>query len=310
MLVRFLGFGIEGGKGLSIGDFMIQLSKSSEAESEMAEHGRFLFIDSDVNATYHLGLIVTVKSQRKFCELQSSGKSFKVIVNNLKAESNLMEFNFFVLNKKNGLGLYQHYHQSCSVGQAMHLLHRRYSSITDRLVSSYKNELIKEGHRQDIARKKAAKKYGGWLKWHLLVRKEKLKEILEELYRIKSFEFDLAALEPNQSEFRILDWLVKKQRKKFTFIKSANSSTLATAISSLVSKKDLDKGRISAIDHDGLDRIIKIQDNPDNFAEYEYDEVAPHINNLDVNEFANSWVIGQLLRECDYNKHIFDAELE
>ena len=286
---------------------MADLSSLSAKIEEVDEHGRFLFIDSDTDTHYHLGLVVTVKNQKQFCELKESNGEFRVIVSNLDSDSSIMEFNFFVLHKETRRGIYQHYHQSCSVGQAMLLIQKHHKSLVHELRNQRVSELQSQGSRTDRAEKTADKEYSERLKWSQLVRKEALAEILEELKEIKSLEVDLLYLEPDGAEFNQLSGLVRRQRRKFTFAKLPKLNELIPAITSVVNTLKIHRGKIAGVDTDGIDRFVKIKDNPDVFGEYDYDEVAKRIDNLEVKTFSKSWVIGELLRVCKANTAMFES---
>lgn len=83
---------------------------------------------------------------------------------------------------------------------------------------------------------------------------------------------------------------------------------LASSISNIVTKFGIDDGKIIGTDFDGIDRILRITNNPDNFGEYSYDDVAPKINALDVDQFEKSWVVEELLSRCAEYKYIFEAK--
>ena len=103
MLVRLLGFALDCPNSLTLKELFEDLDRRSGLIEQLDEVGRFLFVDSSSNDQYFLGLIVSVKNQRKFCELQEQGGDFRVIVNNLKTNSHQMEFNFFVVNRRTGI---------------------------------------------------------------------------------------------------------------------------------------------------------------------------------------------------------------
>ncbi len=310
MLVRFLGFSVKSPPSIPLNKVMEDLEQKSNNYEQFDEAGRFLFVDTHSDDNYYLGLIVTVKNQRTFCELRETGTSFKVRVNQLDANSNIMEFNFFVINKDSGVGLYQHYHQSCSIGQGINLIKKHFAKLKDLKRKVKKEELIASGTLPNKAEKKVKKIFKGFFKWEILVRKDKLAEVLSELERIKALEIDLAYLEPDSKEFGQLSGFVRKQRRKFSFIKKANPYNLIQPIVSAVNKSDTKSGRVFGIDDQGVDRIIKIQNNPDNFGEFDYDEVATHINNLDVSDFKESWIIHKLKEACENNSSTFKAKIK
>ena len=82
---------------------------------------------------------------------------------------------------------------------------------------------------------------------------------------------------------------------------------MVSSIASVAKGASIQKGRVFGPDIDGIDRVIRIRDNPDCFGEYDYDEVAGYINDLSVSEFEESWVIRQLLDACDNQKHLFES---
>ncbi|SCZ86540.1 conserved hypothetical protein [Nitrosomonas mobilis] len=310
MFVRFLGFSVEAPKAISVEEVMKALAKQATNYESFDEAGRFLFVDTESDGEYYLGLIVTVKSQRTFCELREAGSSFKVQVNKLDRNSNIMEFNFFIINKESGVGLYQHYHQSCSIGQGMNLIKKRFNELKGQKREQKKNDLIAGKKNADKAEKMANKEFKGFFKWQLLIRKEKLASVLKELEHIKALEVDLSYLEPDSKEFGQLSGFVIKQKRKFSFGKKFSPSSLIDLIVSAVNRSKTDSGRVFGVDEDGLDRIIKIQNNPDNFGEFGYDEVAEHINNLDVLSFQSSWIIKNLREVCQNHSSIFKAKIK
>lgn len=310
MLVRFLGFSIETPESIGLSSIMDALARQQVSAQEANGQGRFLFVDTASDSEYYLGLIVTVKNQRTFCELKETANSFKVQVNRLGRGSNIMEFNFFVVNKTSGIGLYQHYHQSCSIGQGMNLVKKCFYEVKQQKREEKKNEFIAKGDSLSKAENKAKKQIKGFFKWHVLVRKDKLSIVLSELKKIKALEVDIAYLEPEEKDFGMLSGFVKKQRRKISFVDKVLPELLIDPIVSAIENLKAESGRVFGIDEEGLDRIIKIQDNPDNFGEYDYDEIADKINDLDVAEFQVSDVIGKLRSACESHKEIFKAKIK
>ncbi|NLV97162.1 MAG: hypothetical protein GX043_07480 [Desulfovibrionales bacterium] len=310
MLIRFLGFLIEMPKSIALNEVMTMLEERAANHKNFDNASRLLFVDTQSDSEYYLGLIVTVRNQKTFCELKEANNSFKVQVNRLDHNSNIMEFNFFIINKKSCVGLYQYYHQSCSIAQGMNLIKKHFNELKTQKRNKKRDELINSGKKESRAQKEANKHFKGYFEWQLLVRKDKLASVLSELAQIKALELDLLYLEPDSKEFGQLSGFVKKQRRKFSFEKKFSPSILIGPIVSAINKSKTDSGRVFGVDEDGLDRVIKIQNNPDFFDEYDYDEVATNINNLDVTDFMNSWVIQSLRNVCEKHKAIFKAKIK
>lgn len=308
MLVRFLGFGFStDSKTLTLDDYVKYMTAKKNDAFQLGEHNRFLFFNSAHSAKYHVGLLVTVKDQRTFCELVNDEGKMLVKVNELDEDSNLMDFNFFVINKTTGLGMYQHYHQSCSVNSFGYLNNRRFAQYRDAMVSQ-EVSTIPENKRTNAKEKAVKQKYSGHLAWEILVRKEKLKDLIEELQRVKAFEYSFLSLTVDEPEFQPLKNYVRKEKTSLAFTSQSPVKSIASAITNFVKKHGVEDGKVVGIDEDGIERVLRITDNPDNFGEYSYDEVAPKINALDVDEFEKSWVVQELLEKCEAYKHIFEVK--
>jgi hypothetical protein len=310
MHVRLLGFNFRAeGSGLTLQTFADYIHAQRGRSHDLGPHKRLLFVNSTHSSKYYVGLLVTVKDQKTFCELVESGGKLTVKVNELDADSNLMDFNFFVLNKLNGLGLYQYYHQSCSLNSFGYYCASRFSehrkdAIESALACVSEEELTSSKDRH-IRQSHSAR-----LKWEILVRKEKLKDLIEELARVKAFEYSFASLTAKEPEFKPIENFVRKETKKLSFTTGSPVNKIASVLSNFVNGHQIDSGKVIGMDSEGIERILRITDNPDNFGEYSYDDIAPRINSLDTAAFERSWIIQELIAKCSQNKHIFEATLK
>lgn len=310
MLVRFLGFHFStDATHLNIHDYVRYMEGKSGESYELGEHKRFIFFNSNYSEAYCVGLLVTVKDQKTFCELVSKDDEFVVKVNELNSDSNLMDFNFFVINKANGVGMYQYYHQSCSVNSFGSFNNRRFEEYRK---SSIEAEIagIPQGEISENKKKKVRQKYKGRLSWETLVRKENLMDLIQQLRRVKVFEYSFATLTVDEDEFKPLKGFVNKEKTTFSFSSDSPVQMLAQTITKIIRAKDIEEGKVFGVDVDGVDRILRITDNPDTFGEYDYDAVAPKINSLNVEEFEKSWVIQELLSKCNEYNYIFNAKIK
>jgi hypothetical protein len=64
------------------------------------------------------------------------------------------------------------------------------------------------------------------------------------------------------------------------------------------------RGKIMAVDADGDEQAINIEKNVEGFASFDFDDVAAEIE-LDLENFAGSWVTTQLLAVARTNEAIF-----
>lgn len=307
MQVRFLGFSFSTDCAtVSLDDYINHMVTKHGQSHEISEHKRFLFFNTTHSKNYYVGLLVTVKDQKTFCELVNKLGKLVVKVNELDANSSLMDFNFFVIHKTTGFGMYQYYHQSFSLNSFGYFNSQRFSECRDRKVDT-EIATIPEHKRTDGSEKAIKRKHKGRLSWEILVRKENLKDLIEELQQVKAFEYCFLALTADEPEFQPLKNHVKKERTKLTFYPQSPAKTLASSIFNIVNKHQINDGKVIGTDYDGIERVLRITDNPDNFGEYGYDDVASKINALDVDQFEKSWVVKELLDKCAEHKHIFEV---
>lgn len=310
MLVRLVGFQlkIEGKGVLTLDSFSKSLAGVNPGAPEEDGSRRLLFLNNQHHQKYCAGLVVTVKDHRTYCELVGSGDSMLVKVNELDHDSNLMEFNFFVFNKATGAGLYQHYHQSCSATSFGDLTKKRFIDYKRTLRQSALDAVGSNVTQAD--KKKIESKFGNRLKFSIMVRKEALKTLIAEMKRVKAFQYAFATPEVPQDAFAPLKPFIKIKSERLTFSVKTPTSFVADAIETFVSRCALQSGSIEAVDENGIDRVIKIVNNPDSFGEYDFDDLAPKLNELNLTHFEQSWVIEELISKCSENGAAFEYEVQ
>lgn len=309
MLVRFLGFHFStntSNNELQLGEFLSYMKRNNGQDILLGDHNRRIYIDSS-HKEYHVGLLLTIKDQKRFCELIDKSGSLTIEVASIASNANLIDFNFFTINKDTGFGMYQYYHQSCSLNSFGHLNYISFNKYKKDLIDA---ELKKFNSPNTDQIKKVNTKYRAHLSWEVLVRKERLKELIEEFDRVKAFEFCFSTLTVCDSEFRPLTDYVRKERTKLSFSNGSSVTRLANHISNIVWKKDITEGKVMGVDSDGIARILRITDNPDNYGEYSFDYVAGNIHSLDIANFNTSWAVDELLKACKKNMAIFEAKIK
>lgn len=315
MKVRLYGFEVEAmSNSVSINNLFESLENTNGDPDKTQNIERRIYIDSKSNSNYYLGLVVTVKDQKRFCKLEDDRGNVKITVENLKGEDKLMEFNFFVLNKKNGIGIFQHYFQSCSINVFGGYLRMRYKILREEIINNEinKNKSDNSDTISDKIRKKINKKHKGNLKFTPLFRKEDLADILEEFKRIKAFEFEYSTLVINSEEGVPLNRYVSKKREKLTFSQDAKPIDLIKDLIPFIKKNEPQNGRIFVLNQYDEDLSIKINDNPSFFGEDEYDDVTLKLNDSNVNNLKDNKIIKELLDTCKSEKfnHIFEANIK
>jgi len=311
MKVRLVGFTFEienRSRQLSMEAFARHVGTAAAAMEAEGGDRRLLFMNADHDADYFVGLVVTVKDHRAFCQLVNEQDGMKLKVSDVADGSHLMDFNFFVLNKKTLNGLYQHYHQSCSPGAFAQLCAVRFREYRVALADEAVRALPEPVTAAAEAR--ARSPFAGLLHSAVIVRKDALEKMIRELKRVKSFQYSLAVPAVVEEDFKPLTPWIKKETHKISFETKSPVDGIATAVANAVARLGISRGRVEGEDQDGIERVLRIVDNPDTFGEYEYDDVAARINDLNLSQFHESWAIQELLKKAHENKHILAVEMK
>lgn len=316
MKVRIMGFTIDPTEKPSlnelIGSIQADYIDTNKDKEENISGGRLLFIDASTHNDFYVGLVITAKDAKTYCQLKKdAGGALKVVVADLDDDSSLMEFNFFVIKKDNGIGLYQHYHQSCSMNGTMKLLKQRFNIIHRQKVEEAKSLYI---NTEKLSKKKATTKanaeHHDRFKWQMLVSDEKLNKILAHMKRIKALELNFSTLEAEADEFRGLKDHVVKNTQRFLFSQQSKLLDLVRNVITCVNDSDADSGRVIAIDINDNEQTFDIEENLDIFGVYDFDDVSKKIDALAIDDFANSWMIKELISICNKRSEYFKAKLK
>ncbi len=304
MKVRFLGYSLTIGDGITFDDYFSGLESQGKVTIEYAGNNRILYVKKIADTNYFGGLLITIKDYKKFCKLQDENGELKINVESVGEDSNLMEFNFFVLNKNTGNGIYQHYHQSCSLNQFGIALKRKYNEYRKLIIKKEVENLPETAPKKK--EKEINNKYQKLFEWIVIVRPEKLEALIKELYSISAFEFDFLTMQANEKEFRPFDGDVTKERRKFSFVAKSSVSKLAKKIAQVVGTLDFTGGKVIGRDSDGFQKIVNILDNPDNLGEFDYDKFVTKLT-VNVKDFDSSWPIQELLKSANEHNHIIES---
>lgn len=307
MKIRFFGFTFKAvSKNLTLDLWASHLHQNPPDIGAVAQGQRLLLLNDTSNANYRIGLVVTVKDQRRFCQLVNDAGGVTVRVNELGQDTGLMDFNFFVVHKLTGAGLYQHYHQSCSVTSFCELARKRFADFKAQKIDASFSALSAVDQTPK-KREKIESQNSGRLQWTQLVRQEALEALIAELDKVKAFEYQFTTPVVTENEFRPLANHIQSKSTRISFITGTPTQLAASAISNFVRTGEAKRGRVEGVDSDGNPQYLSIINNPDNFGEYEFDDVADQLHELNLSLFHESWVVQELLLKCHENRHIIEV---
>lgn len=303
--VTFQGFELTPPSTSSIED-LLEYIGSHGTDASFQGYGRIFYLGE--STTHHLGLVLTAKNQKRFLELtRGTGKKRSIKVRTVGAENDLVEFNYFILNKSTGKGLYQHYHQSMSMTSFLMLLKSKHEQHKDARI---KAKLKGKKGLSEADEKRIKRKFAGRLKAEPIIRGDVLEELLGEMKELKAFTFDISVQYPQKPGYAPLRKVVEKETVRAKFRGGISEENKIAAIVKSWTEGDMDKARVEAVDENGVPRNIKIEyDNLDVFKILDFDEVAtkmaPDPENLDPEDLAGNWTIKQLLDTEKANASIF-----
>ncbi|NGO89257.1 MAG: hypothetical protein GBQ79_06320 [Halomonas sp.] len=94
--------------------FYEELERLSGLVIESPSIERHFFFDNTSREGYLLGLVVTLKDQRRLCKAKVQDGELILKTEDLLDEDKLVDFNFFAIRKDTRKGIYQYYYSSCS----------------------------------------------------------------------------------------------------------------------------------------------------------------------------------------------------
>jgi hypothetical protein len=107
MKAHVLGFHWEflGGyaENVTLDDLFERFKKLGNEEFEFKGYQRLVYVASEKDRI--IGLLLTAKNHKRFCELRRQGKSMKINVREAEKGASLIDFNFFLIDKKSSRGL-------------------------------------------------------------------------------------------------------------------------------------------------------------------------------------------------------------
>ncbi len=278
MKVRLHGFALDAGcDRISITDLLDQLEAESGPILKFGGQERILLVKNE--GQYALGLFVSFKDFKKFCSARRTvGKGVRLKAQDLDPDESLVDFNYFVIHRKTGRGIYQHYHQACRFSRFGAFLSERYRDLLTR--------------RRDVAIKEAGpgapkktereirKNYKGILDYSVIVRPEKVDDLLDEMLLYRQFQYDMTTFtNQERGTFRSVGPFVKKKRVLLTFDpKLQNPKKVKEGMLDIIDANGVEKGWIKGRDSSNRRVTVRLDENVDVLSEHEYDQVAEEID--------------------------------
>lgn len=304
MKARMIGFKWTLGGGVSLQELFTAFKNCEGTEIHFAKFDRLFYV-ADIG-DYHVGLLLTVKDQRKTCEIKKARGQYKLSVRKIAKGTSLVDFNFVIVHKLTSRGLYLHYHQSCSVKQFTYFCRKMYHQLRDeqrdaKLALLGKNPTV----AQVDAVKKAHPMRGGSIEIELMVRQENLGDLISELRTINSLDFNFLAVTDEESMFRPLGDKVREVHRGVTFTRSTGVNDVKDAILNIIRANKISRGSIAGHEEDGTPRILDLEKNLESFGEFDHDDIADEVT-LNLSAVEQSPLLKKMHTAARADKMIFE----
>jgi hypothetical protein len=196
--IKFQGFelGILG-SSITWNEYIAQLANKNGQVFFYKSFDRIICLDLTNNPEYILGLFVTIKDLKRFCEYWEANGQFELNTRELEDGSKMAEFNFFVMNRRTHKGVYQFYYSSCSLQRFLGYLKSVFLALKKRHIE----EIQSGSFDKATILKKMAALTNTDLKAELLVRPETFDELLKEFDYIKDMKINMTTYIPDSSKY-------------------------------------------------------------------------------------------------------------
>lgn len=292
MKIRIFGFEWEIEKGISYEEFCLYL----EQWSGVITKDRIIAL-SKMDGLW-AGVLLTIKDEKAFCKMRRArGGRFTISPEELEEGTNMVAFNFFILNSATGRGLYQHYNHSASTNTFCGFCSERFRGLKKARIEEAARKAGLDPESRSIRVRQIKNRFSDKLRYSVLIRQEAFDELVRDLSSIKSFDFEFATLGEKEKDFLPLGEHAKRVSHRMVFSNNPSPHQIKNGIIGL-NRIGLKRGKVKGIDPNGNEAVYKVMNNHQSFAEFDYDEVIRTVeidsDNL-VDSIQKSYIIGALI---------------
>ncbi len=299
MYIKFQGFELTiEGRAISWDDLIEWLQRSAGTIAHHSGFDRILCLDQTTNPTYILGLFVTIKNNKRFTEIRQTHGQFELTARDLTANTRFADFNFFIIHKVSRKGIYQFYHQSCSLAQFLHFLDAKFLDIkTNRL------RRAREQDRQGLDATPTTRQLeAARLISQFTVRKDTFDKLVAEFAAIKQMKFDIVGYLDQETIFSPLRAVAKKRTERILFKKGMRDN-IVNGIRQTAHKQEVRNVSVTGTTGGGFETTIRLMENLQDFGHHDYEQLTEQFV-VELPRFTQSRLIELLLLAAQENQHI------
>lgn len=288
-------------KTIRFADF-INYMISCNGEINGFENGErsFLFHEDD---DFFSGVVLTFKDQRRDCRARFQDGQFTIHTSDILNDDKLIDFNFFAIKKSTMKGLYDYYHNSCSVWVLFALMRNKFRLLKADKVAGYIQANLALG--RDKAENKAKKIYSGRFSTQILIDDRDIPTVLAEYAKVKKIEMSFDAQQFAMGHAVALQRSSREVKLAFNIVdtEQSNIARLTQGVVELAANAGFKKGSASTVDSGDVERTISLLNCPKFLGECDFDNVAHRIDGLTVDNFHENAILTELKNEINEGEY-------
>jgi hypothetical protein len=293
MSAKVFGFEWISSQGVPINQ-LIQLIMTEQGEIRLGKSRRLLVLYETIDRLY--GMIVTAHDRNKLTFLYKRENAWSTVIETLGPLKNQMDFNFFVVIKPTGRGLYLMQQNSCSLWSFCNFAKRIHDANAKGALQATLNEALQTGRVSRTSRRQLKELYCAF-KWNYRCSSEAWEDLLLQARFIKSLRFKVQ--HPNlEQEYGVptgpvIKWITKTISFNRELRPTGDMVNLINKIREIDSPMDLDANVLMG---DNIIETIHLSsENRENCGTYDLDALSKLIEMEDLfRDFGNSPIIQKM----------------
>ena len=242
-----------------------------KSASEKEKGNQILYVTQENG--FYLGVLLTIQDRDRFFTLKRQLGKIIVTEEQLEKGSQIADFNFFIIDSRSGIGIYQYYRKSYSLNKFLYRLSVYYNSYFKIKKRGALNAAQSEGKNKEQI-KRIANNYIGWLKTSIVERKGKLEEriaLLKDIYSV-NYSYEEFTYDPDSEKNPLLP-VARNINYEVALKPNVAFSDKFDAVKGFINKFKLSRASVKGRTQDGEDVVYKMFKDYDKFDSYDYDDL-------------------------------------
>lgn len=293
MKIYLIGIEFKTGNGITVKEFADYLQDSSGDSHKVKAYPREIYVE-DFDDDIVVAALLSIKNKKKYLTLDDDTGRRVITAKEFKGKA--IESNFIAFSTTSGRGLYFHYHNSFAINQSQAFFRILYNNLKDRLVAESVTSWEEQHQRRATGNRfrQISRRYKGALQLDILPKRGQFDKTLAELEEISAFNFHYQKILSARDELRPLAKVAKTQRISMSFNPESSKKARIDAITKSIKQASIPRGQVLGKRSDGTTRSIKINANPNVFEEWDYDDVAAHME-VDIDDLPSSEICAEMV---------------